>query len=49
MILDVIEEFLQGYETEEEMKDMHFSTYWIPPEWQENNDKIASKMPFTIK
>lgn len=32
---EVVEQFLEEYERNERDKDMHFSTYYIPPCYQE--------------
>ncbi len=37
-----IEEFLQEYEAQEAAEDMHFSTFYIPPYYQpEENDNAV--------
>lgn len=35
-----IEEFLQEYEAQEDAEDMHFSVFYIPPYYQENDNAI---------
>ena len=36
--MNIVEEFLMEYERQEDDKDMHFSTYYIPSYYQDTEE-----------